>query len=28
LDAYTYLMPDSLNWGRDLFRFRGSFVGD
>jgi hypothetical protein len=20
-------MPDSLNWGRDLFRFRGGFLG-
>jgi hypothetical protein len=20
-------MPDSLNWGRDLFRFRGEFLG-
>jgi hypothetical protein len=21
-------MPDSLNWGRNLFRFRGNFLGD
>jgi hypothetical protein len=21
-------MPDSLNWGRDLFRFRGDFLGN
>jgi hypothetical protein len=28
LDACTYLMPDSLNWGRDLFRFKGNFLGD
>jgi hypothetical protein len=28
LGACAYLMPDSLNWGRDLFRFRGNFLGN
>jgi hypothetical protein len=28
LDACTYLVPDSLNWDRSLFRFRGSFLGE
>jgi hypothetical protein len=28
LSACTYLMPDSPNWGRILFRFREDFLGN
>jgi hypothetical protein len=28
LGACAYLIPDSLNWGRDLFRFRGDILGN
>jgi hypothetical protein len=27
LSACAYLMPDFLNWGKVLFRFRGDFFG-
>jgi hypothetical protein len=28
LSACACLMPDSLNWGKVLFRFRGDFLGN